>query len=76
MTEIQVPQGQWEADQDAALATWLYTNGETVQAGTTVCEIMVEKTSFEVAAPSGGVLTIGIAEDEIVTQGQVIGSIS
>lgn len=75
MTEILVPQGQWEPDQEAALATWLYEEGEAVQAGVTVAEIMVEKTSFEIAAPASGTLCIAVAEDEIVVAGQVVGSI-
>ena len=75
MTEILVPQGQWELDQEAALATWLYGDGETVQEGVTVAEIMVEKTSFEIAAPASGALCISVAEDEIVVPGQVVGSI-
>ena len=76
MTEIRVPEGQWETDQEAALATWLYAAGEYVDAGVTICEIMVEKTSFEVAAPAGGVLNIATAEDDVVTPGQVIGTIT
>lgn len=75
MSDIVVPQGQWEADQEAALANWLYGEGETVQQGVTVAEIMVEKTSFEIPAPASGTLTITIAEDEIVVPGQVVGSI-
>lgn len=75
MTEILVPQGQWEPDQEAALATWLYGEGETVQEGVTVAEIMVEKTSFEIAAPASGILHISVAEDEIVVPGQGLGSV-
>ncbi len=75
MNDICVPEGQWEPDQEAALSTWLYTAGETVTAGVTVCEIMVEKTSFEVTAPESGVLNIAAAEDDVVTPGQVIGTI-
>ncbi|MEP2987773.1 MAG: biotin/lipoyl-containing protein [Parasphingorhabdus sp.] len=76
MTEIRVPEGQWETDQEAALATWLYADGEAVSTGVTVCEIMVEKTSFEVPAPAGGVLAIAIAEDDVVVPGQIIGTIT
>ncbi|GAB5489726.1 MAG: hypothetical protein Pars2KO_32960 [Parasphingorhabdus sp.] len=76
MTDIIVPRGQWEEDQEAALATWLYADGETVQAGNIVCEIMVEKTSFELAAPADGILDIEVAEDQVVTPGQIIGTIA
>tara|TARA_R110000824_G_scaffold84305_19_gene210376 strand:- start:993 stop:1223 length:231 start_codon:yes stop_codon:yes gene_type:complete len=75
MTDILVPQGQWEPDQEAALATWLYGEGEAVQEGVTVAEIMVEKTSFEIPAPASGALCISVAEDEIVIPGQVVGSV-
>ncbi|WP_417620573.1 lipoyl domain-containing protein [Parasphingorhabdus sp.] len=75
MTDILVPRGQWDPDQEAALATWLYGEGETVQKGVTVAEIMVEKTSFEISAPASGALCIAVAEDEIVIPGQVVGSV-
>ncbi len=75
MTDIIVPRGQWEEDQEAALATWIYADGATVQAGNIVCEIMVEKTSFELAAPADGILDIEVAEDQVVTPGQIIGTI-
>lgn len=75
MTEILIPHGLWEPDQEAALATWLYGEGESVQEGVTVAEIMVEKTSFEIPAPASGALCISVAEDEIVTPGQVVGSV-
>ncbi|ASK87052.1 lipoyl domain-containing protein [Sphingorhabdus sp. SMR4y] len=75
MSDIVVPQGQWEADQEAALSNWLYGDGETVQEGVTVAEIMVEKTSFEIPAPTSGTLAITVAEDEVVVPGQVVGSI-
>tara|TARA_R110002033_G_scaffold76268_3_gene127956 strand:- start:1454 stop:1684 length:231 start_codon:yes stop_codon:yes gene_type:complete len=75
MTDILVPQGQWEPDQEAALATWLYGEGEAVQEGVTVAEIMVEKTSFEIPAPASGALSISVGEDEIVLPGQVVGSV-
>jgi len=75
MTDIIVPRGQWEEDQEAALATWIYDDGATVQAGNIVCEIMVEKTSFELTAPADGILDIEVAEDQVVTPGQIIGTI-
>ncbi len=36
---------------------------------------MVEKTSFELAAPADGILDIEVAEDQVVTPGQIIGTI-
>ena len=75
MTDILVPAGLWTENDTAVISSWLYGNGEAVQAGTLIAEIMVEKSSFEVTAPDSGVLTIGMPEESEVQAGQVIGFI-
>ncbi|MGD9811613.1 MAG: biotin/lipoyl-containing protein [Sphingobium sp.] len=75
MTDIVVPSGLWEASDTAVIASWLYGDGDAVQAGAVIAEIMVEKSSFEVTAPANGVLRIGLEEESEVSAGQVIGSV-
>lgn len=76
MTDIVVPSGLWEASDTAVIGSWLYGDGEAVQKGAAIAEIMVEKTSFEVIAPASGTLRVGVAEEAEVRAGEVIGSIA
>lgn len=75
MTNITIPTNMWDEDQEAALSTWYFKDGETVEAGTVVAEVMVEKSSFGILAPEAGLLKVLIVEEEIVTAGQVIGTL-
>lgn len=75
MEAILVPAGLWSEGDTAVIGSWLYADGETVAKDVVVAEIMVEKTSYEVAAPASGTLRIGIAEEAEVQPGNVIGHI-
>lgn len=75
MTNITIPKNMWDEDQEAALSTWYFKDGEAVEAGAIVAELMVEKSSFEILAPKAGLLKVLIVEEEIVTAGQVIGTL-
>ena len=75
MTEIVVPHDLWDDGREAAISVWLYADGDPVEAGAVIAEIMVEKTSYELAAPATGTLAILVAADEAVAKGQVIGRV-
>lgn len=74
--DILVPKGLWDASNKSAVSAWYYGDGDQVDQGTTVCEIMVEKTAFEVEAPISGILTITAQKEDVVAQGDVLGRIS
>lgn len=74
--EILVPRNLWDASNESAVSAWYYGNGDHVDQGTTVCEIMVEKTAYEVEAPVSGVLTIAAQKEDVVVQGDVLGHIA
>ena len=76
MTDIVVPAGLWETSDTAVIGSWLYGDGDTVQAGAAIAEIMVEKSSFELLAPTSGILQVGAAEESEIKAGQVVGRIS
>lgn len=76
MTDIVVPSGLWDTSDTAVIGSWLYGDGDAVQAGVAIAEIMVEKSSFEVIAPASGTLSIGTAEESVVRAGEVIGRIA
>ena len=77
MSEIRVPDDLWDGEKipEGALSSWLYADGEAVQAGSAVATVMAEKTEYDVTSPAGGTLRIVIAEGEAVRLGQVIGKV-
>jgi pyruvate/2-oxoglutarate dehydrogenase complex dihydrolipoamide acyltransferase (E2) component len=77
MSEIVVPKDLWDTAKtpEGIVANWFYADGGKVPAGVTVAELMVEKSTFEIAAPSAGRLHIVVAKDGVVKPGTVIGRI-
>jgi pyruvate/2-oxoglutarate dehydrogenase complex dihydrolipoamide acyltransferase (E2) component len=77
MTDIVVPKDLWDTEKtpEGIVANWFYANGGDVPEGATVAELMVEKSTFDIAAPSAGHLHIVVAKDGAVRPGTVIGRI-
>ncbi|WP_108812138.1 biotin/lipoyl-containing protein [Sphingorhabdus sp. Alg231-15] len=75
MTDIVVAEDLYTEDGPAVISSWLYDDGDRVGAGSIIVEIMYEKTSFEIAAPADGVLSILAQTEEEVARGQCIGRI-
>lgn len=75
MTSVLVPSDQWADDEEAAISTWLYADGDPVQSGAIIAEIMVGKATFELFAPDSGVLRILVAPEIVVAKGQLVGRI-
>ena len=75
MSEVRVPDNAWDAG-DAAISAWLYRDGEQVREGDIIAELMVEKSSFEILAPSSGSLAILVPAEVSVAKGQVIARIA
>jgi len=77
MSDIVVPKDLWDTAKipEGIVANWFYADGGNVPAGGTVAELMVEKSTFEIAAPNAGRLHIAVAKDGVVTPGSVIGRI-
>ena len=57
------------------MANWFLRDGGTATAGATIAELMVEKTTYEIAAPAAGRLHILVPKDGIVRPGTVIARI-
>jgi len=77
MVDIVVPEGLWDAEKtpEGIVANWFYAEGAAVAEGATVAELMVEKSSFDLAAPAAGTLSITVPKDGTVRPGTVIGRI-
>lgn len=76
ITDIRVPEGIADEDAEIVLANWLVDEGEHVDEGDVVCELMVTKVTFEVGAPASGKLVQRAKAEDIVAVGALLGVIS
>ncbi len=72
MSEVCIPGDLWEEDIEGVLLAWLLDEGDEVEAGDAVAEIMVEKIQYEVLATVDGVLKPLKEVDTPVAKGDVI----
>ena len=75
-TEILVPDGIAEDDSEIVVANWVVADGEHVDKGDLICELMVTKVTVEVPAPATGTLEQRASEEDIVAAGAVLGVIA
>ncbi len=75
MIDIVVTSEQLSGANEASIVTWLFTDGTNVKKDEVVCEVMVEKTQFDVLAPADGKLTIVVPEGQIFSAETPLGSI-
>ena len=77
VADIAVPEDLWDPQKtpEGIVANWFFRDGSTVVAGATVAELMVEKSTFEIAAPVAGVLRIQVPKDGVVRPGTIIGRV-
>ena len=60
---------------EAVVAAWYFEDGDEVEKDAVLADIMIEKASLELTAPCSGKLTIKKEAEEIVKEGDVIGTI-
>jgi len=75
MADVIVPEDLWEEDTQGVLLTWLFDDGDQVDAGDMLAEVMVDKAQFEIASPCSGTLRIVKDVDDPVDRGDVIGAV-
>lgn len=75
MVEVRIPADLWEEDAEGAVSVWFFEDGDSVTEGDTLCEVMVEKSTFEIAAPASGRLLIVLPAAEPASRGDVIARI-
>ena len=75
MTAIVIPPDLWEGDDNGVITTWLFDEGDRVEAGDVVAEVMIEKAQYEITAPQSGTLIIRTAVEGEVSLGCEIGQI-
>ena len=76
MTEVRVPLDLWaEDDKTGSIVVWLYPDGTAVKEGALIAEILVEKTTLELYAPTSGTLKINVEPEVVIDKGQLIATI-
>ncbi len=76
MSKIRIPEDCWDDDSEGAISTWYFDDGDKVESGDVVCEVMNEKVSTEITAPASGLLKIAVPAETPVKKGAVIASVS
>lgn len=61
--------------EEAVVTAWLYDDGDSVEEGAAIAEIMIEKAQMEFPAPASGILRIRVPVERAVTAGDVIATI-
>jgi pyruvate/2-oxoglutarate dehydrogenase complex dihydrolipoamide acyltransferase (E2) component len=61
---------------EGVLATWFVGDGDQVAGGQLLGEVMVDKVSGEVVAPTSGRVRLLVGEDQIARQGDVIAEVA
>ncbi len=69
--EVKVPRTA-EEQKNGVLLHWYKNDGDPVDEGEEIAEVMIEKVTLHIKAPAGGTLKILVKENEEVSQGQVI----
>ena len=64
-----------EPTAEGVLATWFVSDGDQVAGGQLLGEVMVEKVSGEVVAPTSGRVRLLVSEDQTARQGEVIAQV-
>jgi pyruvate/2-oxoglutarate dehydrogenase complex dihydrolipoamide acyltransferase (E2) component len=64
-----------EPTAEGVLATWFVSDGDQVAGGQLLGEVMVEKVSGEVIAPTSGRVRLLVGEDQTARQGEVIAQV-
>ena len=77
VVDIAVPEQLWDTTKvpEGIVANWFIRDGNAVEAGATIAELMVEKTTYEISAPASGRLRILVPKDGVVRPGSIVGRI-
>ena len=77
MADVLFPRlSEQEPTAEGVLATWFVSDGDQVAGGQLLGEVMVEKVSGEVVAPTSGRVRLLVSEDQTVRQGEVIAQVN
>ena len=76
MADVLFPRlSEKEPTAEGVLATWFVGDGDQVASGQLLGEVMVDKVSGEVVAPTSGRVRLLVGEDQTAHQGDVIAEV-
>lgn len=76
MLDIAIPEDFWDDDSEGSISSWFFANGDRIEEGDLLAEVMNEKVASELYAPGAGVLEILVQAEEPVRKGQVVAKIA
>ena len=76
MADVLFPRlSEKEPTAEGVLASWFVGDGDQVASGQLLGEVMVDKVSGEVVAPTSGRVRLLVGEDQTARQGDVIAEV-
>ncbi|EQB00044.1 pyruvate/2-oxoglutarate dehydrogenase complex dihydrolipoamide acyltransferase (E2) component [Sphingobium wenxiniae] len=76
MTDVAIPDDLWDDDSEGSISSWFFSNGDQVNEGDLIAEIMNEKVASELLAPASGALEILVPAEEPIRKGQIVAKIA
>lgn len=74
-TDVTIPHDFWDDDSEGSISSWFFADGDEVQEGEMIAEVMNEKVASELLAPTAGVLRIQVEAEVPVHKGQTVAQI-
>jgi 2-oxoglutarate dehydrogenase E2 component (dihydrolipoamide succinyltransferase) len=73
-TPVRIPPTLWDSDgtEEAFLTEWYAEDGATVEAGTPLAEVMVDKVTLEIEAPVSGRLEVRTPAESPIGLGTLV----
>lgn len=75
MIDVTIRDDFWDDDSEGSISSWFYAEGDRVEAGDLLAEVMNEKVASELIALAGGTLEILVEAEQPVTKGQIVARI-
>lgn len=72
MIEVRMEDHFWQGDGEAVLTTWYVDDGDHVDIGDTIADIMMEKSQIEIEAPASGIIRLRAAPEQPLRKGDTI----
>lgn len=74
--DVLIPETLWNEEGEGSISSWFFSDGDIVAEGDLLAEIMVEKTAYELTAPTGGRLSLLVPADQPVSKGALVARIA
>lgn len=73
--DVRIPDDLGPEGQESSISAWFFADGDRVEEGDLIAEVMFEKSTNELLAPASGTLQILVAAEEPVGNGLIVARI-